>query len=42
MGKIPYDKRFVEALINLKPAVVYEKDFEEIFKRILFHISFKP
>jgi MinD superfamily P-loop ATPase len=42
MGKIPYDKRFVEALINLKPVVVYQKDFEEIFKRILFHIGFKP
>ncbi|WJI09754.1 4Fe-4S dicluster domain-containing protein [Methanobacterium sp. CWC-01] len=39
LGEIPYDKRFVEALINLKPAVVYEKDFEEIFKEIL---SFLP
>ena len=41
MGKIPYDKRFVEALINLQPAVVYEKDFEVIFKEILFDTTFK-
>jgi MinD superfamily P-loop ATPase len=35
IGKIPYDKRFVEALVNLQPAVVYESDFEMIFNKIL-------
>ena len=34
LGKIPYNKGFVEALINLKPAVVYNKRFENFFKGI--------
>ncbi|UZE94084.1 MAG: ATP-binding protein [Candidatus Pacearchaeota archaeon] len=35
LGKIPYDKKFVEALVNLKPIVVYEKNFEKLFLSIL-------
>ena len=39
LGKIPYDKEFVNALVNLKPAVVYNKKFESFFYRILKIIS---
>lgn len=35
LGKIPYDKEFVEALVNLTPIVVYDKKFEPLFKKIL-------
>ena len=35
LGKLPYDKRFVEALVNLKPAVVYDKELEPLFSGIL-------
>jgi MinD superfamily P-loop ATPase len=35
LGMIPYDIRFVEALVNLKPAVVYEPNFKTIFEDIL-------
>ncbi len=38
LGKLPYDRRFVEALVNLKPAVVYEKGFESLFLKILGRI----
>ncbi|BDZ66846.1 ATP-binding protein [Methanobacterium ferruginis] len=35
LGMIPYDIRFVKALINLKPAVVYEPNFKMIFEDIM-------
>lgn len=35
LGMIPYDIRFVEALINLKPAVVYEPNFKDVFTNIM-------
>ena len=35
IGKIPYDKKFVYALVNLKPIVVYEGEFAGIFRQIL-------
>jgi len=35
LGKIPYDKKFVEALVNLTPIVVYDKKFEKLFLGIL-------
>jgi MinD superfamily P-loop ATPase len=35
LGKIPYDKKFVEALVNLTPIVVYDKKFEGLFNDIL-------
>ena len=38
LGKIPYDKKFVEALVDMKPVVVlnpaYKKVFEGIIKKI--------
>ncbi|MCK5321252.1 ATP-binding protein [Candidatus Pacearchaeota archaeon] len=35
LGKIPYDKKFVEALVNLTPIVVYDKKFVKVFQDIL-------
>lgn len=35
LEKIPYDKKFVEALINLTPIVVYDQRFEGLFSTIL-------
>lgn len=35
LGKIPYDKQFVNALVNLKPIVVFDKKFEQMFVKIL-------
>lgn len=35
LGKIHYDRKFVDALVNLKPAVVFEPEFEDIFQQIL-------
>ncbi|MDD5086152.1 MAG: ATP-binding protein [Candidatus Nanoarchaeia archaeon] len=35
LGKIPYDKDFVRALVELKPAVIYNKKFEKLFLGIL-------
>ncbi len=38
IGKIPYDKKFVEALVQLKPAVVYDKKFESLFSNIAVEV----
>ena len=38
LGKIPYDKEFVNALVNLTPAVVWNKKFEQDFSRIIRNI----
>lgn len=35
LGKIPYDRAFVEALVNLKPIVVWDRKFEKLFSSIL-------
>jgi len=35
LGRIPYDRKFVDAVVNLKPVVVYDKRFVGIFKGIL-------
>ncbi|MBN2042411.1 MAG: ATP-binding protein [Candidatus Aenigmarchaeota archaeon] len=35
LGKIPYDRKFVEALVNLRPVVTYGKKYEKIFSGIL-------
>lgn len=35
LGKIPYNKNFVKALVNLKPIVLYDKTTEPIFSKIL-------
>ncbi len=34
LGKLPYDKAFVNALVNLKPVVVYDKKYQDIFCEI--------
>ncbi|MCK4781174.1 MAG: hypothetical protein KAT57_13325 [Candidatus Lokiarchaeota archaeon] len=41
LGKIPYDKQFVNALVNLKPIVVFDKRFEPIFTKILSKLKIK-
>lgn len=38
LGKIPYDRKFVDALVNRKPVVVYEKKFEPLFRDILKNV----
>jgi len=35
LGKLPFNKEFVEALINLEPIVEYNPKYKEIFKEIL-------
>jgi len=39
LGKIPYDKKFVDALVNLTPVIVYDKSFEKLFEKILKKIK---
>jgi MinD superfamily P-loop ATPase len=39
VGKIPYDKSFVDALVNLKPIVLYSSKFENIFEDIAGNIK---
>ena len=39
IGKIPYDKKFVDALVNLKPIVVFEPEFIDLFNEILEKID---
>ncbi len=38
LGKIPYDKMFIESLIKMKPVTVYNKKFETVFSDILNNI----
>ena len=40
LGKIPYDKKFVEALVDLIPIVIYEKGYEELFSNILAKLNY--
>ncbi len=35
LGLIPYDKKFVKALVNLQPVIDYDKKFEPLFQKIL-------
>jgi MinD superfamily P-loop ATPase len=35
IGEIPYNKKFVDAMVNLKPVVVFEPEFADIFLEIL-------
>jgi len=39
LGKIPYDRGFVNALVNLTPAVVYDKKFETVFENIIHNLN---
>ena len=34
LSKIPYDKAFVKALVNLVPVVVFDKKYEKLFEEI--------
>jgi len=34
LGKLPYDKNFVKAVVNMMPIVVYENSYEKIFLQI--------
>ena len=38
LGKIPYNKKFVKALVELKPTIIYDKSFEPLFLKILNNI----
>jgi len=35
LAKIPYDKSFTDALVNLTPIIVYDKKYENIFEEII-------
>lgn len=39
LGKLPYDKKFVEAVVNLVPIVIYDKEFENLFEKILKNLK---
>ncbi len=39
LGKIHYDKEFVTALVNLTPAVVWNKKFEPLFDEIIKNLK---
>jgi len=39
LGKLPYDRRFVEAMVNLMPIVVYEKSYRKTFSDIFNKIE---
>jgi MinD superfamily P-loop ATPase len=41
LGKISYDRKFVDALVNLKPVVVFEPKFADTFLKILEKVAFK-
>ncbi len=34
LAKIPYDKKFIEATVNLKPVVVYHRPYRPLFEEI--------
>jgi MinD superfamily P-loop ATPase len=38
LGKIPYNKNFVKALVKLKPAIEYDKNLKPLFSKILKNI----
>ncbi|MBD3248723.1 P-loop NTPase [Candidatus Woesearchaeota archaeon] len=39
LGKLPHDRAFVDALVNLKPIVEQKPAYKKIFQEILDHIS---
>ena len=39
LEKIPYDRKFVDALVNLTPIVVYDKKYEKLFEGIIKKIK---
>ncbi len=38
LGKIPYDRAFVDALVNLTPIVTFNRKYEQLFLKILNNI----
>ena len=38
IGKIPYDKKFVNALVNLKPIIIYDNTKSELFQSIIDNV----
>ena len=41
LGEIPFDQKFVYALVNLKPAVIFEPEFTDKFQEIIKNIQFQ-
>lgn len=41
LGKLPFDKKFVEAVVNLKPVIEYAPEYKPLFKGILEKIPHK-
>ena len=39
LGEVPYDRRFVESLVNMKPIILEHPEFEELFQKILKKIN---
>ena len=39
LGKIPYDKKVIEAIVNLRPIIYYDKKIESLFLEILNEIK---
>ncbi len=39
LGKIPYSKKFVEAMVSMKPAAVYDKKLKKYFLEIIKNIE---
>ncbi len=35
LGKLPYDKAFVEALVGMTPVIEHKKELEPLFREIL-------
>ncbi len=40
LGKIPYSRKFVEAMVSMKPVVIYDRGFEKIFYEIAKKIEY--
>jgi len=38
LEKIPYDRKFVDALVSLTPIVIYDKKYESLFEKIISKI----
>ena len=39
ISKIPFDKAFAEALVNLTPIVEYKKEYASVFRDIVKEMS---
>lgn len=41
LGKIPYDRSFVDSIVNLKPIIEYNPKYKPLFEKILKSINLK-